>query len=104
MVYANIDAYVETGTTAGNSSAIGVRITDTSNTIVQEMDKQLLCRTPANALNAAVGTISFSFLANVNTTTTYKIRGRRIDGSGVGTAGIYNQAAVRSQFYAIRIA
>jgi hypothetical protein len=104
QIYANVQVYVETGATAGNFSSAGVRITDASNNIVQEMDQQFTVRTPANAINVSVGTLAFSFVANLSTSTTYKIRARRTDGVGTGVATIYNQASNRSQFFAVRIA
>jgi hypothetical protein len=104
MVYANVQCIAETGTAVSNFSSANVVITDTGNAIVQEMDQQLMCRTSAAASAFQACTLAFSFLANVNSSTTYKIRVRRIDGAGTGSATVYNQGTNRSQFYAVRIA
>ncbi len=104
LVFANIQVNYSTGSTAGNQGAVQVNITDSSNNIVQEMDQQIFTKTVAAVAASVVGTLPFSFLTNVASTTTYKIRAMKVDSVGTGIGQIYNSATVRSQFYAVRIA
>lgn len=105
LVTANIAARITTGTTAGNDSYIRVRITDSSNNLIQNMDKLLSTKTPANAELRIWSVLPFSFVAVLSAaSTTYKIRGSRGDNNGVGVGGLFNEPAFYSEFFAIRIA
>lgn len=105
LIVANIQANLETGASAGNFSELRIKITDSSNAIVQQMDQQLSTRNSTGTNSTWVtSTLAFSFIANLNSSTTYKIRAQRVDGTGVGTATVYNSADKRSHFFAVRIA
>jgi len=102
LVVANIQVYAETAATSGSSQSAIVRITNSSNTIIQNQDKLLYVKTTANVTNGIQTTLPFSFIANLSAaSTTYKIR-CYITSAGTGT--IANRSLQYSEFYGIRIA
>jgi hypothetical protein len=105
LVTANIAVYYATATTAGAEGYTQVRITDTSNNIIQEQDNILFVgkAVSGTALNFR-GTLSFGFVANLSSSTTYKIRAAALNNSGTGSGNIENEASFRSRFFAVRIA
>lgn len=103
LVIANITADAYTAATSGTAATTTVSITDSSNNIIQNSEKSIECLTPANGNARNVGTIAFSFIANLNTSTTYKIRMVRASTSG-NFGNVYNQALYRSEFFAVRLA
>jgi len=104
QIYASIVATYVTGTTANNAGYASVKITDSSNVIVQEMDKNLYVITPAANSNQIITSIPLSFVANVSVSTVYKIRASRTDLSGTGSGQLRNGSTERSHFFAVRIA
>jgi hypothetical protein len=106
LVIANIGVEIQCGSTSGNWSQNRVRITDTSNNIVQNMQKSI----SVSCQNTGVapfnrGVLAYSFVANLNSSQTYKIRAARIDGIGTGTSAyLVNSGDQFSEFFAIRIA
>lgn len=106
LVVANIQTEIQSGGTAGNWSEIRVRITDSSNNIVQNMKKSssVQCQATGTSPFTRAG-LSFTFQAVLPSSQTYKIRGQRFDGVGTGTSSyLINDAAMGSEFFAIRIA
>jgi len=105
LVQANVCLKCETGATSGAVTNALVFITDSSNTTVQNQEKLFGTRTNATAIARNEGSLSFSFLVNLSSvSTTYKIRVRKDDSGALGTASIYNQSTLYSEFFAIRIA
>lgn len=104
LVQASVTAGYTTGTTAGSSGYTRVFITDTSNNIVQEMDKSVSSQTAAAAASKVIAALPFSFIANVSSNTTYKLRVAHVDSAGSGSGVVGNENAIRSQFFAVRIA
>jgi hypothetical protein len=105
LIQANVALDYTTGNVAGNQGNSYAQITDSSNSVIQEMDKAIFFTTSAAISARFLGFIPFSFVANVTTDgTIYKIRVKRTDVSGTGTATVYNVDSARSEFFAIRIA
>lgn len=105
QVYASIVTTAQAGTAVGSTCEVIVKITDTSNNIVQEMDKSVYISSgTVNTTPSLIGVIPFSFVANVNSSTTYKIRVIRLDGVSTGGGSVRNESTRRSQFFAVRIA
>jgi hypothetical protein len=104
QIFANINCFYATGTAAANTGYVQIKITNTGNTVVQEMDKRLEVLTAAAASTKVESSLGFSFVANVSASTTYKIRVIRVDTAGTGSAQSRNEAGSRSHFYAVRIA
>jgi hypothetical protein len=104
LVQASVTAGYTTGTTAGSSGYTRVLITDTSNNIVQEMDKSASSQTAAAASSRITTALPFSFIANVSSNTTYKLRVAHVDSAGSGSGFVGNEGVLRSQFFAVRIA
>lgn len=104
QVFASISCLYFTGNTSGDSGRLTVKITDSSNTVVQEMEKSIGIKTAGNVDVSTTGVLTFNFIANLNSSTTYKIRAVKTDSTGTGFSTVYNQASFRSQFYAVRIA
>jgi hypothetical protein len=103
QISANITVQVATGTTAANNTTGVVYVTDGSNTVIQNMESGVAVTTPAAASTLVTSALGFSAVVNISTSTTYKIRGIRIDGAGTGSAQLRNQGASYSRFYAVRI-
>lgn len=103
LITANIYLDVFTGAVAGNNTSGYWKMTDSLNNVVQLMDKSLLARTSAAAINDLQTTVSGSCAVSISSSTTYKIRAYYANGAGSGGAYIVNQAQARSEFYAVRI-
>jgi len=101
-VFANISITVNTASAAGDTEFAQIVITDSSNAIVQEMDRLFLVKTVAAVVNSAQGNLSFAYQISVSVNTVHKIRALKTDLTGVGSASILNSAGQRSQFFAIR--
>ena len=104
LVQASVTVGYTTGATAGSSGYTRALITDTSNNIVQEMDKSVASQTAAAASSRITTALPFSFVANVSSNTTYKIRVAHVDSAGTGSGFAGNEGVLRSQFFAVRIA
>lgn len=105
LIQASLVGLLQTGTTSGNDVELRVRITDSSNTTIQNFEKYARIQTAANAVTSLGLNMCFSGVQIVTAaSTTYKIRARRVDNNGTNTAVIYNSAGVYSEFFAIRIA
>lgn len=104
LVNASIMGLYATGANANDQGWIEAQITDSSNTLVQEMVKQVYISAAAANSVITEGCMSFSFVANLNTTTTYKIRMRHVNGAGTGSGNLRNAVNERSQFFGVRIA
>lgn len=104
LIQANICCVYITGLIAGDSGATLIRITDASNNIVENMDKQNAVRTAAASNTYCILSIPFSFVKSVNTSTTYKIRISHANSAGTGGGIVYNESNNKSEFFAIRIA
>lgn len=102
LVTANLNYKVATAASSGSFGAIFAKITDSSNNIVDNQDKQAALSSESATGTSMVGTLAFNFVANLTTTTTYKIRGRN-NVAGSDTR-LNNDATARSEFFAIRIA
>lgn len=81
-----------------------VRVTDSSNAIVQNSDKQMTAISPTAASLTINSIIAGSFIVNISSNTTYKIRIQKSESGGVGIGAVYNQSSARSEFYGVRIA
>lgn len=104
LIQANIMTTYTTGAVAGNNGNTNVMITDAANSIVQQMDKLLVGYAAGAFAVLSETSLSFSFVASLSVTTTYKIRAQRNDSVGTGTASLQNGAAARSEFFGLRIA
>lgn len=102
MVVANIE--MGYGSNSGGSGNTQFKITDSSNNLIQNMNKQVGGTVPGTSGWAIYGVASGSFIANLSSTTTYKIRVFKVDGSGVGNSNVFNTSSAYSEFYAVRIA
>jgi hypothetical protein len=104
LVNASVMAFYQTGAVSGNNGYAVVNITDSSNAIVQEMEKLLYAKAVSAVSNLAEAPLHFTFVANVPTSTTYKIRVYRVDAGGTGSGSVENSSQQRSQFFGVRIA
>lgn len=104
QIFANITVQVATGTGAANSTTGVAYVTDSSNNVIQNMESGIVATTPSAATTLVTGMLSLSAVVSVSVSSTYKIRGIRIDGAGTGSAQLRNQGASYSRFYAVRIA
>jgi hypothetical protein len=101
----SVTAVLASGVAAGSYAASRIKITDSSNNIVENQYKTL--DTNAHAATTAAASlgavIPFAFTKSVAASTVYKIRVFN-DRTGGGNAGIIsNGNSVYSEFYAIRI-
>lgn len=105
LVQANINCVVTSGTTVGNDAELQVRITDSSNNVLQNLEKILRVKTPASAQMINAGCLAFSGIFNYATSSNVlKIRLRLTDVNGTNSGAVYNSSTTYSEFFAIRIA
>jgi hypothetical protein len=99
-------AKIGSGQAAGSYSAIRMKITDSSNNIVDGQYKTMdqFCYAASTAEAGIEVTTPFIFIKSVTSSTILKIRvlGDRTGGGNPGA--INNTASVPSEFYAVRIA
>jgi len=102
----NINPTIETGASAGNRTYAYFRIRDSSDTTtIANSVKLIVAKTTANVSGEATAPVSAEVIVDVSTSTTYLLRGIRVDGSGTGIASVYNGGTTESSnFYAVRIA
>jgi hypothetical protein len=103
-IFANVSMEAASGTTGGNYTQAIIKLTNSSNTVIDEQERNLraLTVTSSTGINV-VGVVTLSTVVNISADTVYKLRYKKTE-SGTGTATFYNQADYRSNFYAIRIA
>lgn len=104
MIYANITARVSSGAIAANESSVVLALTNASNTVIQNQQKQITVSTPSAGSASIISVIPLSCFENISTSTTYKLRWQRVDSAGTGSGTLYNTTSVFSDFYAVRIA
>ena len=104
LVQANISAQSETGATSGNTQLLSMLITDTANTVIQNQYKSIFAKTVAAVANTVQTVSSFSFVANISTSTIYKIRANCSSSLGAANSYVLNSSSQYSEFFAIRIA
>jgi hypothetical protein len=107
LVTANVFtvAQIASGQPAGAYAATRVKITDSSNNVIQNQYKTLafFASSATTGIGGGETVLPFSFVASVSTTTTYKIRVVS-DRSGGGNSGVLKNApSGYSEFYAIRL-
>lgn len=100
FVVFNVTARYSTGGSAGDYGNAYVKVTNSSNTLVQS--KEISIQSGASGISRIVAPISGSFLVNLSGSTTYKMRVVMAHGQGTGTGTVYNSSST-SEFYAIRI-
>lgn len=103
LVQANISAQAETGATSGNTQLLSMLITDSANAVVQNQYKSILAKTVAAVVNTIQTVSSFSFVANISTSTIYKIRANCSSSSGSANSYVLNSSSQYSEFFAIRL-
>jgi hypothetical protein len=96
---------VVSGSTAGNSTYAIVKLTDSSNTVIDNTQSFFRVSTSGSASTNLQSVVSNSAVVNISSSTTYKLRAYRTDASGTGSGSIKNVAGPESsKFYAVRIA
>lgn len=95
---------VITGSGAGDASYAYCVITNSSNTHIGKTQRILYVKTVAALANSAISCVSASCVVDISTNTTYKLRGKLINGTGSGSASIeVSTGTYDSTFYAKRI-
>ena len=102
-IKANIQVQLGTAASAGAFQDLNVKITDSSNNVLNSQSKLIRTKTAAAVAGDMVVVCSFATTVNLGSNTSYKIRAIRTDGGGVGYANLFNQAGLASEFYATRI-
>jgi hypothetical protein len=106
LVIANVPVEVQAGGASGNYSWIRAKITDASNNVIENQVKQIISVNATTFISTTGGVIPFSCVVHIPGTTTYKIRGARVDGTGTGVSAYFVNSAGSCvpEFFAIRIA
>lgn len=103
LVMASVMAVYTTGATASNEGYTVVRITDSSNNIIQNSDKLVYGKTVAAVTNTCESSLALFFQVSITVPTVYKIRFYRVDVSGTGSGSVENSSVQRSNFFGIRL-
>jgi len=101
QIFANIQISYDCGATAGSFGRSEFKVTDSSNNLIQNLNKQIATR---GALNFVSSVLASSGVVTISSNTSYKIRVLRADLTGANTGNVLNTTTAFSEFYAIRIA
>ena len=94
-----------TGASLNNAGYTIVTITDSANTHIGKTERMIYCKTVAAVTNINYSSLCASAVVNISSSTTYKVRLKRVDSSGTGTGAVEVTAGVLDcTFYATRIA
>lgn len=105
LVCYSLSVYAQTGAVASNASYISACLTDSSNNHVTNSERLQSAKTVAAVANYVEGCLASNSVINLSAAATYKLRARRVDVAGTGTAGVYMTSPTNmSSFFAIRIA
>lgn len=100
-IFANIQISYDCGATAGSFGRSEFKVTDSSNNLIQNLNKQIATR---GAFNFVSSVLASSGVVTISSNTSYKIRVLRADLTGTNAGNVLNTTTAFSEFYAIRIA
>ena len=104
LINVQVSASYFSGTTTGADGGTEVQITNSSNSIIQNMDNVFSGGKSTGQSIIARGTLSFSAVVDVSSDgTIYKIRARYFDNAGSGSGAVENGPDIRSRFFAVRL-
>jgi hypothetical protein len=104
-IHYSVTAQINTGATASDASRVMVAITNASNTHIGKSERIIQAKTVAAVSNTILGCLSASCVVDISADTTYKLRSRRTDVAGTGSAVIaVSSGNYDCVFYAVRIA
>lgn len=101
----SVSAYYQTAVTAGSNGNLRVFVTDSSNNHIGKSER-IVTSGYANGTQAIISECSLgcSFVLNVTTSTTYKLRLKKVE-TGTGTGAVERSSGnIDGNFYAVRIA
>jgi len=105
LVSYSVNVQIQTGSSANNASRFFIKLTDSSDTLINNSIRSAYAKTVAASANIIECVLSDVLVLNIPTTTTYKLRFKRTDDSGTGTASVLNNTLNHaSSFRAVRIA
>lgn len=106
LVSYSVSAYYSTATGVGNSGYIIVCITDSANTHIARSERIVVASSGAGGVSTVETSLSCSFVLNVSSNNTvYKMRLKKVDSSGTGTAKVERLSGTYDgNFFAVRIA
>jgi hypothetical protein len=103
LIIASVEVGYRTGAVAGNAGSTVVKLTNASNTVIDNQSAKITVITAAAAATEVMSTLTLCTTVSVSTSTEYKLRVYRVDGTGTGTGAVYNESTAYSTFKAIRI-
>jgi hypothetical protein len=104
MLCYSVSARYTTGTSSANSGFTQVVITNSANTRINNSQRIVYGITRAAATYTNITSLACTTVVNISSSTTYKLRAKRVDENGTGTGSINNNSDNGSSFYAVRIA
>jgi hypothetical protein len=105
QIFASIQCVAQVAPAVGAEQAIYLKITDSANTVINNLDKSIYIKNVAAAPGAMQCVISMNDVVNISSSTTYKIRILKYESGGSAQSYIYNASPSSfSHFYAVRIA
>jgi hypothetical protein len=102
-IIANVSIINSTGPIASANAIALVRVTDSSNATIQNMEAQFRITNSGSTSQAVSGQTYLSGVVNINTTQTYKIRVYQFNNNMSSSCLLVNDPGQRSVFYAIRV-
>ncbi len=101
----NLTVFVNTGSSSGNRTYGYFRIRDSGDTTTISDSTKIMILKNSGSISAEIsGCLSAEVSLDITSTTTYLLRGIKIDSSGVGTVDVGNSNSTdTSQFYALRV-
>jgi hypothetical protein len=105
QIFASIQCVAQVAPAVGAEQAIYLKITDSANTVINNLDKSIYIKNVAATPGAMQCVISMNDIVNISSSTTYKIRVLKYESGGSAQSYIYNASPSSfSHFYAVRIA
>ena len=105
QIFASIQCVAQVAPAVGAEQAIYLKITDSGNVVINNLDKSIYIKNVAAAPGAMQCVISMNDVVNISSSTTYKIRTLKYESGGSAQSYIYNASPSSfSHFYAVRIA
>ena len=105
QIFYSVTVSYTTGAILANSGYTMICITNASNTHIGKSERILSAKAPVAVACEVFSCLAASTVVTINTSTTYKLRGLRVDNAGTGVGQLWSSAGnYDTTFFAIRIA
>jgi hypothetical protein len=105
MIFYSVSAYYSSGIISGNSGYLITCVTDSLNNHIARSERLVVGGATSGTALTGQSSLCASFVLNITTSTTYKMRLKKVDSNGTGIAKVERSSGnYDGNFYAVRIA